>query len=148
MKKKKILLAIIIFLCISFMFLIFLIVKNSQEHGTKNNNVIIRSTLFNSIKKGNVEIENIEINPIANFVNVNLNIKNLTNEDIEGFLINIELQDKDRKKIKNVIANSDKTIPAKDKISYTGCIQLDNIKEIKNARIVEVEAETISQKKQ
>lgn len=143
MKKGKIISIIMSLLIVVAVAIIIVHVtlknKKQTDNNTTKSDVSIKSTLFNPIEKGNIKIENIDIN--SDEGNVSLVLRNLIDKDIHGYHIVIELLNKDKEVVDSIQLDSLNTIPAKDKITCVWGTKIEgNVKEIKSARIAEIEA--------
>ena len=141
MKKRKNISIIMSLLVVAVIAIIIVhVTLKNKNQTTSKTDVSIKSTLFNPIEKGNIKIENIDIN--SDEGNVSLVLRNLIDKDIHGYHIVIELLNKDKEVVDSIQLDSLNTIPAKDKVTCVWGTKIEgNVKEIKSARISEIEAD-------
>ena len=97
-KKEKIFILVIFILIITGIIVLFVKNKNNtmveiSETGEKT--ITIKSTGTNRIEKDNIEDEKITINVFDDQLEVKTVLKNNKSEDLNGYLIEIDLLDKD-----------------------------------------------------
>ena len=160
--KKKIILIvflIILIVLISF-FTMNIILNNKKENGyeeilqkgpkqggleresiepIEEETITIQSTEENKIERDEVEVKNINIKIIGNIVNVSVTLQNNSNETLNGYYIEIELLDSEGN-VKAVLTDNSKTTinAGETTVIENSIMDIDNSKEITNARIKEL----------
>ena len=152
MNKKK--LAFLIVILILILLGIFIIIKcknnkdenismpNKQAEITDENieNIFnINSSERNPIEKNGVEATALTILKSGDQLEVKTTLKNKTEEDINGYFIEIELLDANGNKVTAIASNSKDSIKAGESIEICNYVSgLENQNQIKGARIKEL----------
>ncbi len=124
-----------------------------DEVNKDNNNLdpteqtfIIKSSTENPIEKDNIEIIKMEIISRANELQITTTLKNKTKEILNGFLIEINLLDKDGNIITNIAENSSERINANGEFTFNSyVVDLPNDKAIVSAEIESIEKNNIQE---
>ena len=161
MKKKKMLFLIIAILLIVIIAIItFLIIKNNSSKENESNNTTsiqdeynpnlpvttLTSTSENPIKKDDIEATKIIL--INNFGELELEttLKNNSNEEINGFFIQIDFLDENGNTLTSISNNSQDVIDAKGELIMRNTISgLESDINIKSAKISYFEKNTVQE---
>ena len=148
-KGKKIIALIaailILLLIIAIVTLIIRHNKNTDEE-IGENTIIIKSTSSNKIEKDKIEAEKITINAIGDQLEVKTTLKNNRKEDIKGYLIEIDLLDKNGDIVSTIVDNSSDVIKKKETKEIVNYVnEVENPNQVVNARIVSIEEGSIGE---
>ena len=122
-------------------------INNTNEISYKIDNeeqtVSLKSTEKNPIQKDDIEAKNIEIKNNGEEVQVETILKNNTNEKIEGFFIQIDLQNEAGETITTISEESKEVIEKNSEITLNNLVTgINNAMEIKKAEIVQIQKKT------
>lgn len=167
-KKKYILIGIIV-LVILLIIAIIAILNIEKKNNINNENIsneeieydevdqeknldptertlIIKSSTENPIEKDNIEIIKMEIISRANELQITTTLKNKTKENLNGFLIEINLLDKDGNIITSIAENSSEGINANCEFTFNSyVVGLSNSQDIVSAEIESLEKNNIQE---
>ena len=157
MKNKKIVISVGVLLIVIIIIIIAIAIfnnKNNSENNTTNQTsestpsstptFTIESTKDNPIEMNGIEASSLQIKNNNGDVEIITTLRNNTQENINGFFIEINLLDKDNNIITTISENSKKTIKAYSNHTMTNYISaLDNAEDITNAQIVTLEKNSI-----
>lgn len=159
LNKKKVIIAavIILVLLVIALEMIFIIKKNNKNRVTpeatdtevaeaKNalETFSIKNTKENPIEKDGIEAESINFTIIGDQLEVKTILKNTTNEDLNGYMIGIDLLDSKGDVVTSISDNSTDVIKAKQTKEVLNYVMgLEDPKQIVSAKITSLEKETI-----
>lgn len=152
-KKKVIIVVMAVLVILAIVFgIIFIIKKNNKNNATDTTDTesaeaeatletfSIKNSSKNVLKKDGIEVESIDFRIIGEELEVKTIIKNNTKEDLNGYMLDIDLLDRKGNVVTSISDNSTDVLKArktKEILNYV--VDLDDPKQIVSAKITSFE---------
>ena len=140
--KKRLIIVFIITIIVVLLISLFFISKKSNMGIEKEIKYSIKSDFFKKIESKNIRVESIDFVQEEDYIDVKVIMKNISDKDIKGFDISIDLMDGEGKKVTSISLNTKDIIKAKENYTFYGTAMIEdkNVR-IKEAKIVELNPE-------
>lgn len=113
------------------------IVTDNESEDNLNKEITIKSTENNKIEQDGITAEKIDIKVSGGDLEIITTLKNNSSDDLNGFLIEIELLDENGNEVTVITENSKEVVKPNQIIEFfNSVIDLENPERIANARIL------------